>query len=118
MPIGTQRLWRSRMKNGLQPLLIMAGLAPILAVPGYLLAGGFGVVGRWLATLFGRYPPAGFDWLRTHPPTEERIRRLMSVDEPPQPPLHDHHEDHAHEPPVINERPGPMGRRYWMGRQR
>ncbi|MDI5922182.1 zinc metalloprotease HtpX [Halomonas sp. LR5S13] len=74
--------------------------------------------GRWLATLFGRHPPAGLDWLRTHPPTEERIRRLMTVDEPPQPPLHDHHEDHAHVPPVITERPGPMGRRYWMRRRR
>ncbi|MDI5889610.1 zinc metalloprotease HtpX [Halomonas rhizosphaerae] len=74
--------------------------------------------GRWLATLFGRHPPAGLDWLRTHPPTEERIRRLMTVDEPPQPPLHDHHEDHAHAPPVILERPGAMGRRYWMRRRR
>lgn len=73
--------------------------------------------GRWLATLFGRHPPAGLDWLRTHPPTEERIRRLMSVDESLESPLHDHHDNH-HEPAVINERPDPMGRRYWMRRRR
>ncbi|XKH59886.1 zinc metalloprotease HtpX [Halomonas sediminis] len=74
--------------------------------------------GRWLATLFGRHPPAGLDWLRTHPPTEERIRRLMMVDEPPESSLHDNLEGHAHEPPVITERPGPMGRRYWIRRRR
>lgn len=74
--------------------------------------------GRWLATLFGRHPPAGLDWLRTHPPTEERIRRLMRVDVPPDQPLHDPFEDHAHEPAVIIERPGPRGRRYWMHRRR
>ncbi|MFY0990754.1 zinc metalloprotease HtpX [Halomonas sp. C05BenzN] len=73
--------------------------------------------GRWLATLFGRQPPQGLDWLRTHPPTEERIRRLMAVDEAPGQRLPSHLEEHAHEPPVIIERPGPMGRRYWIRRR-
>lgn len=44
MPIETPRLWRNRLKNGLQTLLIMGALALVLAVPGYLLAGGFGVL--------------------------------------------------------------------------
>lgn len=74
--------------------------------------------GRWLATLFGRHPPAGLDWLRSHPPTEERVRRLMTVDESSISPLYDHHEDHAHESAVIHQRPGSMGRRYWMRRRR
>ncbi len=73
--------------------------------------------GRWLATLFGRHPPQGLDWLRTHPPTEERIRRLMSVDASTESSLHDHHDNH-HAPAVILERPSPMGRRYWMRRRR
>lgn len=73
--------------------------------------------GRWLATLFGRHPPAGLDWLRTHPPTEERIRRLMSVEASTEAALHDHHDNH-HAPPVIHERPGPMGQRYWIRRRR
>ncbi|MDW7747360.1 zinc metalloprotease HtpX [Halomonas sp.] len=73
--------------------------------------------GRWLATLFGRHPPAGLDWLRTHPPTEERIRRLMSVEASTEVSLHDHSDDH-HAPPEIIERPGAMGRRYWMRRRR
>ncbi|APE29945.1 peptidase M48, Ste24p [Halomonas aestuarii] len=73
--------------------------------------------GRWLATLFGRHPPAGLDWLRTHPPTQERIRRLMAARVPDHPPLHAHHGDHAHVPPVIIERPGPKGKRYWIRRR-
>ncbi|MGM0536883.1 MAG: zinc metalloprotease HtpX [Pseudomonadota bacterium] len=74
--------------------------------------------GRWLATLFGRHPPAGLEWLRTHPPTEERIRRLKTIDEPSSPSLHDNLGGHAHAPPVIIERPGAMGRRYWLRRRR
>ncbi|SEL99059.1 zinc metalloprotease HtpX [Halomonas daqiaonensis] len=74
--------------------------------------------GRWLATLFGRYPPAGLEWLRTHPPTEERTRRLMKIDELPESSLHHPLGDHGHKPAEINERPGPIGRRYWMRRWR
>ncbi|MGM0985245.1 MAG: zinc metalloprotease HtpX [Pseudomonadota bacterium] len=73
--------------------------------------------GRWLATLFGRHPPAGLDWLRTHPPTDERVRRLMSVNETPEPALHHPLEDQGREPAEIIERPGPMGRRYWIRRR-
>ncbi|WFM72462.1 zinc metalloprotease HtpX [Halomonas sp. CKK8] len=74
--------------------------------------------GRWLAALFGRHPPAGPDWLRTHPPTEERIRRLMGVEATRDTSLHDHHDDNHHAPPEILERPGAMGRRYWIRRRR
>ncbi|TDN99192.1 MULTISPECIES: zinc metalloprotease HtpX [Halomonas] len=74
--------------------------------------------GRWLATLFGRHPPRGLNWLRTHPPTEERIRRLREVDESPRTPVHDDHQEHAHRPATIIERPSSMGRRYWMRRRR
>ncbi|MFW5926665.1 MAG: hypothetical protein ACOCSR_01320 [Wenzhouxiangella sp.] len=36
--------------------------------------------GSWLESLFG-YPPGryGPEWLQTHPPTGERIRRLLSL---------------------------------------
>ncbi len=73
--------------------------------------------GRWLETLFGRHPPAGLDWLRTHPPTEERIRRLTGLEEPPEASLHQDLEDDAHAPAEIIERPGPVGRRYWIRRR-
>ncbi|MEQ6918470.1 zinc metalloprotease HtpX [Halomonas aquatica] len=73
--------------------------------------------GRWLATLFGRHPPTGIDWLRTHPPTRERIRRLKAAMAPGQAPLHAPHGDHAEVPPVIIERPSPVGRRYWIRRR-
>lgn len=71
--------------------------------------------GRWLATLFGRQPPAGLDWLRTHPPTETRIQRLMAASEGSRP-LPSRLEGNPHVPPVILERPGPMGRYYWRRR--
>ncbi|WP_416140758.1 zinc metalloprotease HtpX [Halomonas sp. HK25] len=56
------RLTTQRLKNALQHLLILAGLALLLAVPGYLLAGSFGVVwafGLVALTLYlgGRIPP-------------------------------------------------------------
>ncbi|MFN2331689.1 MAG: zinc metalloprotease HtpX [Halomonas sp.] len=56
-PVAAQRL-----RNALQHLLILAGLAVLLAVPGYLLAGSFGVIwafGLVVLTLYlgGRIPP-------------------------------------------------------------
>lgn len=73
--------------------------------------------GQWLATLFGRHPPAWIDWLRTHPPTRERIRRLMTISAEP------HHDiptaslPTTDQRPVLIERPGPMGGRYWILRR-
>lgn len=70
---------------------------------------------RWLLTLFGRHPPKGPEWLRTHPSTRERIRRLLTAEAPagqaPPSPLG----DPAHSP-VIDEPPGPLGRSYWLRR--
>lgn len=40
--------------------------------------------GGWLRSLFGRTPQLAPPWLRTHPPTAERIQRLRAV-EPRQP---------------------------------
>lgn len=58
----SQRFAAQRLRNALQHLLILAGLALLLAVPGYLLAGGFGVIwafGLVALTLYlsGRIPP-------------------------------------------------------------
>ena len=71
--------------------------------------------GRWLLTLFGRHPPAGPEWLRTHPSTRERIRRLLATEAlaghvPPQPVV-----DPSHSP-MIDEPPVPLGRGYWLRR--
>ncbi|ABI55904.1 zinc metalloprotease HtpX [Alkalilimnicola ehrlichii MLHE-1] len=35
--------------------------------------------GGWLRSLFGRTPQLAPPWLRTHPPTEERIQRLQNL---------------------------------------
>lgn len=53
--MGRQNLWRSRLKNGLQTLLIMGSLAVVLAVPGYLLGGTMGVVMSLMAVLIAVY---------------------------------------------------------------
>ncbi|TFH87900.1 peptidase M48, Ste24p [Billgrantia azerbaijanica] len=68
---------------------------------------------RWLVTLFGRHPPAWLDWLRTHPPTAERIRRLMAISPEPR-------RDLPWETggrPTLHARPGPMSGRYWILRR-
>jgi len=74
--------------------------------------------GRWLSTLFGRHEPAGLEWLRSHPPTQERIRRLMAGETSSATSLHASHDEAADEPPVITQRPRAMGRRYWLRGQR
>ncbi len=40
----------------------------------------------WLASLFGRTPPLEVEWLRSHPSTRERIRRLAGLDGGPRRP--------------------------------
>jgi len=69
---------------------------------------------RWLATLFGRQPPAWLDWLRTHPPTAERIQRLMAISPAPR---HDGPLTTDVERPTLHARPGPMSGRYWILRR-
>ncbi|MBA2779982.1 zinc metalloprotease HtpX [Billgrantia kenyensis] len=73
--------------------------------------------GAWLMTMFGRRPPAWLDWLRTHPPTRERIRRLLALVKGSHVSVSPTHRDDAARP-VILERPGPLGRRYWIVRRR
>ena len=56
------RFAAQRLRNALQHLLLLAGLALLLAIPGYLLAGSFGVIwafGLVALTLYlsGRLPP-------------------------------------------------------------
>ncbi|MFG6179225.1 zinc metalloprotease HtpX [Halomonas sp. THAF12] len=68
--------------------------------------------GRWLSSLFGRQRPAALEWLRTHPDTRERIRRLAELD------------DHHHGPPLtttptraaIPRRPPPLRSGDWRRR--
>lgn len=36
--------------------------------------------GAWLAAVFGQRDPLPLEWLRTHPTTAERIRRLLSLE--------------------------------------
>ncbi|MBS9405508.1 M48 family metalloprotease [Halomonas sp. TRM85114] len=75
--------------------------------------------GSWLTTMFGRHKPAWIDWLRTHPLTEQRTRRLMAINE--------HAQGDSAQPiirqtdlerPVILQRPSPIGGRYWILRRR
>jgi heat shock protein HtpX len=75
--------------------------------------------GSWLESLFGRDARRAPPWLQTHPPTRERIRRLLELERtehrPPgrrQPPLR------APADPVILERPPALGRHYWIRRRR
>ncbi|MGM0783555.1 MAG: zinc metalloprotease HtpX [Pseudomonadota bacterium] len=72
--------------------------------------------GQWLAALFGYHPPAWIDWLRTHPPTNERIRRLMAL-VPPDRPAFPFDDTAPDDPPTLHQRPGPMGHRYWILRR-
>ncbi|WP_163575436.1 M48 family metalloprotease [Halomonas faecis] len=133
IPPTPQRLWRSRIKNALQTLLIMVSLALVLSIPGYLFAGPFGVVlcfatlllvalAPTLSTLLqlalsrNREYTADLDQLATHTPTSERIRRLMALVPPDRPsfPFDDTVPD---DPPTLHQRPGPMGHRYWILRR-
>lgn len=64
MTLRPQRLWFIRLKNGLQALLVMTGLALVLSVPGYLLAGTGRVINsRFRAT--ANTPPTWKSWSAT-----------------------------------------------------
>ncbi|GGX89345.1 peptidase M48 [Litchfieldella qijiaojingensis] len=75
--------------------------------------------GSWLTTLFGRQPPAWIQWLHTHPPTHKRIRRLHDIGGLPR---HSDSRPSIRLPevdrPLIIQRPGPAGGRYWILRRR
>lgn len=62
MTLRRDRLQHSRLANGVQALLIMAGLALSLSIPGYLLAGASGVLlclsAAVFATVLGGWVPA------------------------------------------------------------
>lgn len=72
--------------------------------------------GSWLESLFGRRPSGPFtEWLQTHPPTSERIRRLLELERArsrgKQPALL-----HSAVGPqrIVPERPEALGRRAWF----
>ncbi len=67
--------------------------------------------GSWLRSLFGGRPPRILPWLKTHPSTSERIRRLLELESRPQPAARlDIPEPRA----VIRQRPRPSSRSYWI----
>ncbi|MDR5867772.1 zinc metalloprotease HtpX [Halomonas koreensis] len=72
--------------------------------------------GRWLSSLFGRHRPVALPWLRTHPDTRERIRRLAELDdvaEAPDPLAAETLEAR----PTMPRRPPPLRRRDWLRRR-
>ncbi|MDR5902273.1 zinc metalloprotease HtpX [Halomonas icarae] len=74
--------------------------------------------GIWLTTLFGRRQlPGWLRYLQTHPPTGERIQRLMALAERqgPRPPSG---RPYRPREPLVEARPERRGHRYWLGRRR
>ncbi|QJQ99214.1 zinc metalloprotease HtpX [Halomonas sp. PGE1] len=73
--------------------------------------------GLWLsALLLGGRPPGWFRLLQTHPPTDERVRRLLALArrQPPRPSSpHPHRPDEG----LVVDRPSPLGHRHWLGRR-
>ena len=74
--------WRDFLGGGARPLFGMAAFASGLATPFFFLALFPAYLkrmprsGGWLERVFAARAPK---WLRTHPRTEERIRRLMAL---------------------------------------
>jgi len=72
--------------------------------------------GLWLTSLLlGQKPPGWFWLLQTHPPTDERIRRLLALAQrqPPRPPSPRPYRPRD-EP--LDDRPTPLGHRQWLSR--
>ncbi|ATJ81932.1 zinc metalloprotease HtpX [Halomonas beimenensis] len=73
--------------------------------------------GLWLSSLFGRHRPVEIEWLRTHPSTRERIRRLAEIDDDRRrrhhPSLRPPHSPH----PVVRQRPAALRHRDWLRRR-
>jgi len=72
--------------------------------------------GLWLSTLLpGGRPPGWFWLLQTHPPTEERIRRLLTLAQrqPPRPPSP---RPYRPRDESVVDRPTPLGHRQWLSR--
>ncbi|MGJ7456798.1 zinc metalloprotease HtpX [Halomonas sp. MA07-2] len=73
--------------------------------------------GLWLSALLpGGRPPGWFWLLQTHPPTGERIRRLLALSDrqgprPPSPRPYRPRDE------LVVDRPAPQGHRYWFGRR-
>lgn len=73
--------------------------------------------GGWLYSRFGRRQPRWLHWLRTHPPTDDRVRRLLALGE--------HEADSFHrllQKPrpsrlLVRQAPTPLGSRYWITRR-
>lgn len=69
--------------------------------------------GSWLKSLFGGRQPGPFtEWLQTHPPSDERIRRLLELDQTRE------FEPSIRSPAALGslilERPRALGRRLWI----
>ncbi|MGM0913607.1 MAG: zinc metalloprotease HtpX [Pseudomonadota bacterium] len=72
--------------------------------------------GMWLTTLFGRRQlPGWLHYLQTHPPTDERVQRLMALasQQGPRPPSSRPFQPRQ---PLVETRPERRGHRYWLGR--
>ncbi|TVS17483.1 MAG: hypothetical protein EA417_06560 [Gammaproteobacteria bacterium] len=63
---GSEQLGRSLLRNALQSTLVLAGLAAV----------------------FGQRTALPLEWLRTHPSTAERIRRLLALEPDVDPLMH------------------------------
>lgn len=53
MPMQRETLWRSKIRNAAQSLLIGAGVAVLMAIPAWILAGGTGVIWTMGAVVLG-----------------------------------------------------------------
>lgn len=74
--------------------------------------------GIWLTTLFGRQQlPGWLRYLQTHPPTSERVQRLMALAER-QGPRPSSSRPYRPREPLVESRPERHGHRYWLGRRR
>lgn len=73
--------------------------------------------GLWLTSLLlGQKPPGWFQLLQTHPPTEERIRRLLALAEQ-QPPRRPSPRPYVPDDPLRVLPPEPLSHRDWLRRR-
>ncbi|PWV80642.1 zinc metalloprotease HtpX [Halomonas sp. A11-A] len=73
--------------------------------------------GLWLTSLLlGQRPPSWFRLLQTHPPTEERVRRLLALAER-QPPRRPSPRPYVPDDPLRLQPPEPLSHRDWLWRR-